>query len=313
MLLDGVDVTDDCSITYDGNVNVGKGTASVTAHFDDGSEQGLTAREYFDIMDPEGNSDSQTSEQPVEESDEQPAEQPEQTPSETPDEKPSEQPEQTPAETPSEKPAEQPAEQPSETPDERTPLAGDLFESKGATYRIISAKAATAAYHKAPASATDVSIPKSVKLDGRTYRVERIDRAAFTGSSVQTVKMASSVKAIDKRAFYRADKLRSAVVGSGVMVVAKQAFARCARLSSLTLGKSVVTLGQSAFSGSPRLKALVVKSPLLTKRTAAKCLAGSKVVSVKTKVAGKAKRVRCVKAYRAIFTKPIAGRTAKVS
>lgn len=167
------------------------------------------------------------------------------------------------------------------------PAKGTEVEAgKGATaadYTVTNAKSNTVSY-TAPATKTaKVTVPATVKVNGKTYKVTSIDTGAFKGNKQVT----------------------TLTVGKNVKTIGANAFANCTKLSKLTLGAGVTKIGANAFKGAKKLKTLTISSKNLKKAGVKGALKGS---SVKTIVVPKAK----VKAYKKIFTKANCGKKVTV-
>lgn len=98
--------------------------------------------------------------------------------------------------------------------------------------------------------AKSVTIQKTVTINGKSYKVEKIGAGAFKGFK----------------------KLTSVTVGVNVKTIEKQAFMNCKKLKKVTLsnGKALKTIGTKAFKGTK--KGLTVKAKKLTKAKARKAL-----------------------------------------
>ena len=70
----------------------------------------------------------------------------------------------------------------------------------GASYTVIDASADTASFTKAK-NAKSVSVPATVKIQGKSFKVTQIDAKAFTGKSIRNVTIGKNVKVIKKNAF----------------------------------------------------------------------------------------------------------------
>ncbi len=98
--------------------------------------------------------------------------------------------------------------------------------------------------------AKSVTIQKTVKINGKSYKVEKIGASAFKGLK----------------------KLTSVTVGVNVKTIEKQAFMNCKKLKKVTLsnGKALKTIGSKAFKGTK--KGLTVKAKKLKKAKDRKAL-----------------------------------------
>lgn len=140
---------------------------------------------------------------------------------------------------------------------------GSVVTDKGskALYKITGTKAGkrTVAYQK-PISktASKVTIPGSVKIAGKSYKVT----------------------AIAANAFKHDKKLKSVKLSNNIEIIGKNAFKGCVKLKSVTIPKKTFKIGESAFAGCEALKRLTIKTKSLTGKNVGK----NAFKSVSTKV-----------------------------
>ena len=127
--------------------------------------------------------------------------------------------------------------------------------------------------YKEPANkkAKTVSIPATVKIDGVTYKVTKVDDNAFKNNKTVTkVTVGSNIKTIGKNAFSGATKLKTVKIGKNVTTIGSNAFKGCSSLTSVTLGSKATKIGANAFSGCKKLKTIKITSTKLTSKTVSK-------------------------------------------
>ena len=176
------------------------------------------------------------------------------------------------------------------------------------------AKAAGTVTYKKPtnASASSVTVPATVKVQGKTYVVTKLDSNAFKNNKkVKTVKLPTTITQVSSQAFSGCTALKSVSLPN-VTTIGASAFKGAKGLTSVSTGKNLKTIGASAFSGSKGLKTLTVTSKSLTKGGVKGSLKGSSVKTVKVKVGSKKVNKTYVKKYKKIFTKGNAGKKASV-
>ncbi len=136
---------------------------------------------------------------------------------------------------PSENPTDKPTDKPTETPpakETEAPQKTNETVSKNVTYRILNAKKKTAAAAGVGGSkgrnVTSVTIAKTVKINGVTYKVTQIDNNAFKGCK----------------------KLKKVTIGSNVKKIGKNAFANCSKLKTVNMKKAngITSIGRKAFN-----------------------------------------------------------------
>ncbi len=146
----------------------------------------------------------------------------------------------TPAPTKTPKPTATPA--PTKTPKPTAtpvPTIPKEYSDKTGHYKISNNQAI---YIKPAKSASKVTIPDTIQIYGKKIKVV----------------------AIEKKAFFKDQKLKTLVIGKNVETIGKNAFASCSKLEKVTGGAGVTALGESAFSGCAALKTFPVLNKLQT-------------------------------------------------
>lgn len=150
-------------------------------------------------------------------------------------------------------------------------------------------------------TATKVTIPETVAINGAEYAVEAIDAKAFAGNTaVTSVTVPDTVKTIAEGQFKDCSKLTSVTLPSAITEIPANAFAGTAltsvsipskvtsigesafqgtKLTSVDVPASVTTVGASAFAGTTALKSVTL--PASVKTIGESAFAGSAVEEVK--------------------------------
>ena len=117
-----------------------------------------------------------------------------------------------------------------------------------AVYKVTSGTAVT--YVKSnKKNASKVTIPATVKINGKTYKVTAVSASAFAKNK----------------------KLKTVVIGKNVKTIGKKAFYNCKNLKKITFkGKNVKSIGAKAFKGTA--KKATVKVPKAKKAVYKKLL-----------------------------------------
>lgn len=132
---------------------------------------------------------------------------------------------------------------PQNTTSNSAPKVGEKKVIAGVTYKV--AKANTVTYQKPKKNAKKVTIPATVKINGKTYKVTAVEKNAFKGNK----------------------KVKTVKVGKNVTTIGAGAFQNCGALTTVTLPAKTKTIGKNAFANSKKLKKIVIKSTKMTKKT----------------------------------------------
>lgn len=92
---------------------------------------------------------------------------------------------------------------------------GSVASSGGNKYKVTSTKDKTVSFYNGKGDAKTVSVPKTVKIQGKTYKVTSVAANAFKDNQkVTSVTINSNVKKIGKNAFYGCKNLKKITVKS---------------------------------------------------------------------------------------------------
>ena len=136
-----------------------------------------------------------------------------------------------------------------------------------AVYKITgTGKNRTAEYTKSTRkNPSGISVPASVKLNGKNYKVTSVGKAAFKNSKkLKTVKLGKNVKKIGQQAFFGCTKLTNVSIGKNVTSIGANAFNKCTALTIITIPSKVNKIGTKAFYQCRRLRYFMVKTKKLT-------------------------------------------------
>ncbi len=107
----------------------------------------------------------------------------------------------------------------------------------------------------------NISIPETVRYNGKTYTVTSIGKSAFQScSDLTSVAVGNSVISIEEYAFSYCENLTSVHLGHSVTTIGDFAFDQDYSLSSIDIPNSVTTIGQGFFYGCTALKSIVIPS-----------------------------------------------------
>ena len=136
-----------------------------------------------------------------------------------------------------------------------------------AVYKITgTGKSRTVEYIKSTKkNPNNISVPASVKLKGKTYKVTSVGKAAFKNSKkLKTVRLGKNVKKIDQWAFSGCMKLTDVTLGKKVTTIGANAFNKCTALIIITIPSKVTKIGTKAFYQCKNLRYILVRTNKLT-------------------------------------------------
>ena len=198
-----------------------------------------------------------------------------------------------------------------------TPTAdvGSAYVVGGSTYKVTSDSPTTVTFTKSK-KAKSITVPNSVKIAGKTYKVTEVGPKAFAPAkkALTKVKIGKNVTVIRASAFAGCTKLKKVTGGVAVKIIKTKAFKGCKAMTKCSpfASKKLKTIGASALSGAKKFKSVTLKTKKLTKKKVKGALKGSGVKTVKIKV-GKAKANKTyAKKYKKFFTKANCGKKVKV-
>ena len=133
------------------------------------------------------------------------------------------------------------------------------------SYQVTSTKEQTVTW-VAPAndSTTSVTVPETVTVSGKKYKVTKIaDNAFKNNKKIKKVKVSKNITEIGKNAFKGCKNLKTVNVGKNVKVIGNSAFEGCSSLTSVTIEKNVTKIGKKAYYNCRSLKKIYIKSEKL--------------------------------------------------
>lgn len=165
-------------------------------------------------------------------------------------------------EKPADNKEEKPEDKPAEKPNVSIVQTGSIVETSSVTYVAVSNTELSVT--KLTKEAASVTIPSTVTIEGKDYKVTQIADNAFAGNSKLTkVTIKSGITKIGKNAFKDCKKLRSVSIPSTVTEIGSNAFSGCSSLSKVTIPAKVKKIGSKAFYNCKKLKTVTIKSTVL--------------------------------------------------
>lgn len=118
-------------------------------------------------------------------------------------------------------------------------------------------------------SKNDVIIPSKIE----NMPVKAIDSKAFSGKSIESIKIPDSVETIGSSAFKNCGSLKTVKLSEKLKTIAASAFYKCTALQSVALPSSLRSIGSSAFGYCSELESIAVPKgvQMIDKQTFFKC------------------------------------------
>ncbi len=138
---------------------------------------------------------------------------------------------------------------------------GSKVTVSGNTYKVTSTKSKTVSFYKGKADAKNVSIPKTVKIQGKTYKVTAIAANAFKDNKkLANVTVGANVTTIGSKVFYGCKSLKSITVKSAKLKsVGKNALKGVHKKAVIKVPKSKLTKYKKLFRNRGQKKTVKIK------------------------------------------------------
>lgn len=110
-------------------------------------------------------------------------------------------------------------------------------------------------------------IPDTIKINGTTYTITAIAKAAFKNNrKITKVTIGNNIKNVEEEAFSGCKNLKTVKLGKNITTIGNKAFYNCSRITSITIPSKVNKIGKQAFAGCKKLKKIVIKTIKLTSK-----------------------------------------------
>lgn len=138
---------------------------------------------------------------------------------------------------------------------------GSKVMVSGNTYKVTSTKSKTASFFSGKKDAKTVSIPKTVKIQGKTYKVTSIDAGAFENNTkITSVTIGSNITKIGSKAFYGCRNLKKITVKSTKLTsVGKNALKGIHKKAVIKVPKSKLSKYKKLFKGKGQQKTVKIQ------------------------------------------------------
>ena len=138
---------------------------------------------------------------------------------------------------------------------------GSKVTVSDSTYKVTSTKSKTVSFYKGKADAKNISIPKTVKIQGKTYKVTSIASNAFKDNKKLTsVTVGANVTTIGSKAFYGCKNLKKITVKSTKLKsVGKNALKGIHKKAVVKVPKSRFSKYKKLFKGKGQKKTVKIK------------------------------------------------------
>ena len=113
-------------------------------------------------------------------------------------------------------------------------------------------------------NAVDITIPASIELNGKTFKVTSIRKGAFKNNQkLKSIKIGKNIKTIGKQAFSGCTNLKNVEMGKNITTIEANAFNKCHSLTIITIPAKVKKIGKKAFYQCEKLQYILVKTTKL--------------------------------------------------
>lgn len=113
-----------------------------------------------------------------------------------------------------------------------------------------------------------VTVPGTVTINNRTYKVSSIANNAFKNNKkLKKVVISNNVISIGNAVFQNCAKLKKVTMPTTLKIIGKKAFYNCKNLKSVVIPKKVKTVGKKAFYNCKKLRSVTILSKKLTAKS----------------------------------------------
>ncbi len=134
----------------------------------------------------------------------------------------------------------------------------------GNTYKVTSNTDNTVTLTEASSASGTVTVPDTVDINGKTYKVTEIADNLYKGNkNITKVVIGSNVTKIGSNTFNGCTKLASVDLKNTVEI-GDGAFSKCTKLKTVKVPSTTKSIGKNAFSGDKKLKKITISAKSLT-------------------------------------------------
>ena len=144
---------------------------------------------------------------------------------------------------------------------EKPVVKGGCYAVSGGTYKVSSTSKKTVQFVKMDKAETKVTIPKTVKLQGKTYQVTSVAAGAFQNNkTVKEITIPAGVTSVGKNAFSGCSALKKITVKTTKLKsVGKNAFKGIHKKAVIKVPKKKLAAYKKLFKGKGQKKTVKIK------------------------------------------------------
>ena len=144
---------------------------------------------------------------------------------------------------------------------------GDVFTVKSMKYKVTKVtstggEVSLIGTTKKKSKLTSLNVGKTVKIDGKTYKITSIGNKAFKGyTKLNKITIGDNVKTVGKEVFSGCNKVTAVKIGKSATTISSKAFYKCTKLKSITIkSKKLKTIGSKAITSINKKCKIIVPS-----------------------------------------------------
>ena len=110
---------------------------------------------------------------------------------------------------------------------------------------------------------TEINIPSSIQMNGKSYTVTRINRKGDGEySKLKKIIIPNTITTIGEQAFNECENLQEIIIPSSVTTIESRAFCGCKSLKNITIPNNVTTIGDYLFANCTSLQEVILSNKI---------------------------------------------------